>query len=189
MIELEETVLSEEEINGLKEKYKELHEEALKRYYWCTEDDCLKYAIANSMKAIGDEVGGQPVKFPHTQYRRVKLLNTKYYLHQMVWLYCRGYIPTKDIDHRDSNGLNNHPTNLRHVTRQTNTRNRRRGKTKIPKSGYVGVDVYPKGKFRARSKVNGKMNHLGMFNSAKEAHEKVLEWQKEQGDFSDNHME
>ena len=77
--------------------------------------------------------------------------------------------PKIQIDHKDGNGLNNQRYNLRKCTNQQNQHNR--SKYKRNTSGFKGVSApgtsHPK--WSAHIRFNGKLIHLGYFNSAKEA--------------------
>ena len=74
------------------------------------------------------------------------------------------------VDHIDRNRKNNHISNLRYATDSEN------GMNKIKQSnnttGYVGV-TYDKrrGKYQARYSLNGKLKHIGYYNTALEASE------------------
>lgn len=82
----------------------------------------------------------------------------------MQWL---GYeIDGKLIDHRDGNGLNNLPSNLRIATSTENSRNRRKNSNN--QSGYKGV-CWCARKWRAAIRVNGKLKHLGYFENVTDA--------------------
>lgn len=73
----------------------------------------------------------------------------------------------KDVDHRDSDGLNNQRFNLR-VCRPDQNAFNRKGK-KNSKSGYKGVCPVSGGRFRARITVHGKQITLGTFDTVIEA--------------------
>ena len=77
--------------------------------------------------------------------------------------------PGFEVDHRDTDGLNNRRKNLRVATRANNTANthvRRNSST-----GYKGVTTRKRdGRFIAQIKVAGKNNHLGVFTDAQTAH-------------------
>lgn len=72
-----------------------------------------------------------------------------------------------EVDHNpDHNGLNNQKHNLRIATRTQNKINTH----KINSTGYRGVELnkYSK-KFSAHIRINGKLKHLGVFETAIEA--------------------
>lgn len=80
-----------------------------------------------------------------------------------------------EIDHIDGNTINNHPANLRVVTRTINCRNTR--KPSHNTSGYTGVS-YRKdiNRYRAYIKIDQKQISIGNFSTAYEAHEARQEW-------------
>lgn len=71
------------------------------------------------------------------------------------------------VDHRDSNGLNNQRCNLRLATHSENQRNGRRPKNNT--SGFKGVHRSGN-KFRAAIWVDGVRRHIGMFCRPEDAH-------------------
>lgn len=74
----------------------------------------------------------------------------------------------KQIDHRDCDGLNNRRYNLRKATAQQNARNTRVRSKNI--SGYKGVSFRKESKrWRSYIRVDGKLIHLGTFDSKKKA--------------------
>jgi hypothetical protein len=82
------------------------------------------------------------------------------WMHHLVLQPPRGLL----IDHRNHNGLDNRPGNLRLATHIENNRNMRKQKPKST-SRYKGVDrVKATGKYRARIAVAGHRLFLGSFN-------------------------
>ena len=72
------------------------------------------------------------------------------------------------IDHIDNNPSNNNVKNLRWATSSDNGCNQ--DKYKNNKSGYKGVSFNkPTNKYRALININGKLKHLGLFETAEEA--------------------
>lgn len=73
-----------------------------------------------------------------------------------------------EIDHKDRNGLNNQRLNLRSATDKQQKENQRTYKNNT--SGYRGV-CWEKGKSKWRAKIqhNGKLIHLGYFDTSKDA--------------------
>ena len=75
----------------------------------------------------------------------------------------------KLVDHINGNGLDNRKANLRPATPKQNSWNRRINKTKCS-SKYIGVHKCKENnKWRAKIKDNGRIKHLGYFNSEIEA--------------------
>jgi hypothetical protein len=108
-------------------------------------------------------------------YRRVEIKKVRYLVHHLVWLFFNGCFPSKDIDHKDNNRSNNRIENLREVTNAENLQNLR---NPLPANttGYLGVSRYPKDKnrFVARITLNGMLRHLGIYDTAEEAHQVYL---------------
>lgn len=85
---------------------------------------------------IGDVVGSITSK-GKCKYLRANIDGNLYYLHQLAWLYMTGEWATKEIDHKDGNGLNNRWANLRLATHAQNSQNRKPASNN--KSGVKGV--------------------------------------------------
>lgn len=80
------------------------------------------------------------------------------------------------VDHADCNPLNNRRSNLRLANKAQNSANSKRRKDNH--SGYKGICRFRK-RWMARIYVNGKYIHIGMFDTAIEAHEAYCEKAKE----------
>lgn len=77
----------------------------------------------------------------------------------------------RKVDHRDRNSLNNTRGNLRIATHAQNMYNVRFTRVSST-SGYIGVYLDPRKrnpKFQAAINVNGRRQHIGMFETAEEA--------------------
>lgn len=101
-------------------------------------------------------------------YRRGSLFKKNYFAHRVVWALTHGAWPEGEIDHIDGNRGNNHPSNLRDVSRSENLRNQ---KLKcFNTSGYSGVSWNPKNKrWVARINERGRSRHIGCFRELEEA--------------------
>jgi hypothetical protein len=105
-------------------------------------------------------------------------------VHRIIWEMHNGEIPDKmQIDHIDRDPLNNNIENLRLATQSQNQIN-----STMPKNnttGFKGVLATPNGKFQARLGYKGKKLYLGLFETAEEAYECVVEVTKElHGEFA-----
>jgi hypothetical protein len=92
--------------------------------------------------------------------------------HQFAFLYVTGEWPTQEIDHIDGNKANNAFANLRQVSRRMNTENKRTAR-RTNTTGLLGVSR--KGnRFIASIMHKGRRFHLGVFETAAEAHQIYL---------------
>lgn len=100
-----------------------------------------------------------------TGYVMIKIDGVKYGAHRLAWLYVRGRMPSKRMDHRDGNPFNNAISNLRQATQAQNIANARRVAGKgLPK----GVRRNSR-KFAARITFKGRQITLGNFKTPEEA--------------------
>lgn len=96
------------------------------------------------------------------------------YAHRLAWLWMTGAWPPEEIDHIDGDSLNNKWDNIRLANRGQNQCNR--GPTYNGTSGYKGVTLNKEcGKYAAQINVSGKHYYLGLFCTAKEAHQAYCE--------------
>ena len=106
-------------------------------------------------------------------YRCISIDRRLYRAHQLAWFYMMGRWCRPAIDHRDGDAGNNRWSNLRRATASQNNANRRRPRHN--KSGHKGVSLCSKsGKWRATISRNGKITHLGRFETAQAAHAAYL---------------
>lgn len=117
-------------------------------------------------------------------YVVLRILGKQYLAHRVAWFYVTGEEPV-EIDHQDSNGLNNKWGNLRNVTHRVNCKNTRmKGNNK---SGVMGVHWCNRDeRWVSRIFVNGKSKCLGYFKNKQDATDARLQAEKEYG-FHDNH--
>lgn len=107
-------------------------------------------------------------------YRIVRVDDVLYLQHRLIWLYVHGEWPENLVDHWDGDGENNRLKNLRDADSVLNQANRAyQGKTK---SGLKGA-YWHKGaqRWTSRIGVRGKYLHLGLFDTAEEAHSAYVE--------------
>ena len=111
------------------------------------------YAVARFRAAVNVPLLGQQHE-----------MNVVLILHRVIYTHYHSPIPKGfDIDHIDRNPLNNHPANLRAVSRSANNANSKRRKDNT--SGYRGVSwERRKRKWLARIVVSGKYIHLGYYD-------------------------
>jgi hypothetical protein len=87
------------------------------------------------------------------------------YMHRLI----KGAATGQPVDHKNGDSLDNRRLNLRAATHAQNMQNV--GITKANTSGYKGVNWNSAaGKWHARIRVSGKRFHLGLFETAEDAH-------------------
>ena len=93
--------------------------------------------------------------------------------HRLAHLIMMGKWPENDIDHDNGDRSDNRWCNLRASTRGQNLGNRIiLSNNKI---GLKGVHVHKQtGKYRAQIRVDGKRIHIGVYDTAEEAHQAYL---------------
>jgi hypothetical protein len=102
-----------------------------------------------------------------TGYLSIRLDGSLYYAHRLAWIYMTGEWPPQTIDHINLIRDDNRFANLRLATHYQNKLNIRRPHNNT--SGFKGVHRAVNGKFFARLKIEGKIIHLGTFDTAEEA--------------------
>ena len=96
---------------------------------------------------------------------RIGLVYRNVYLHRALMDAPAGM----QVDHMDTDGLNNRRGNLRLATRHQNGQNSRLSRRNT--SGFKGVSWdRQRNKWRAKIKFGDKQSHLGLFDSAEGAH-------------------
>lgn len=103
-------------------------------------------------------------------YRRVSVDSKRYLAHRVAWLLVHGKWPDGLIDHRNGLKSDNRIDNLRPADHQLNNENKR-GPRSDGTSGFLGVHWEKHAsKWRARLVTNGRSIHIGLFDSAEDAH-------------------
>ncbi len=103
----------------------------------------------------------------------LKINGIPFRAHRVAWLYVTGSWPEFEIDHIDTNSLNNAFGNLRDVSRAVNQQNLRKA-LRTNKCGELGVSEKPWG-YMARIYANKRQIYLGMFRTSEEAHQAYLD--------------
>jgi hypothetical protein len=102
-----------------------------------------------------------------TGYERVAYNKKIYYVHRLIYLLNKGYLP-KYIDHIDGDKTNNKLENLRECTQQENCYNSKIRKNN--KLGYKGITLHKwSGLYRATAKINNKCITIGYYKELEKA--------------------
>lgn len=113
---------------------------------------------------VGDVAGGLDAH----GYVVIRLHGRSYKAHRLVWLYVHGRLPKHDIDHINGVRTDNRIANLREATRAQNSRNA--GVRRDSRSGIKGVYwCKAANKWAAHCRMNGALQHLGVYQSREEA--------------------
>jgi hypothetical protein len=120
----------------------------------------------SSRIAVGSEAGCAARYTKGNQYRVIRIDKTLHLAHRLAWLHVHGEWPTDELDHINTDGLDNRISNLRPATRDQNQRNV--GITKRNTSGAKGVSLHHTGKWRAKIYA-GREYYLGSFATVEEA--------------------
>ena len=102
-------------------------------------------------------------------YIRIGVKGSLYMAHRLAWLYVYGEWPSKEIDHINRVKSDNRIDNLKNCSSRENSLNRSSSNV----TGLTGVTQVGK-RFSSRIRVEGKKLHLGMFDTAEQAHEAYL---------------
>ena len=135
----------------------------------------------------GDDAGSV-ITFPHNNksYLHIRIDGILYKAHRLAWIYCNGAIGDDDqIDHINGDSLDNRICNLRIVSGQENSMNKRQYKNN--KSGHTGINKLGN-RWRATIAHKNKKIHIGVFDTVEQAVKARKDKQVELG-FSDNHGE
>ena len=98
-------------------------------------------------------------------YRIISVDGKQYYEHHLAWLFVKGRWP-KEIDHRNTNGRDNHWENLRLGNDALNAQNKRRASKSNRSSGVLGVSRQRRSTinpWKAQIRTDGRIKHLGSF--------------------------
>jgi hypothetical protein len=114
---------------------------------------------------VGDVVGTNH----GNGYLRVNINGWQEYAHRVAWFYMTGKMPKHEIDHKNGIRSDNRWKNIREATRRTNMENQRGARADNKSTGLIGA-YKCRGKFRASIQTRKKQIHIGVFDTAMEAH-------------------
>lgn len=128
--------------------------------------------------------GGKPAARKKHRYWIVRIDGERFYLSRVVYAMSTGKDPGHlDVDHIDRNPDNNHPGNLRAITRRENLLNT--GLRSDNRSGYKGVSWHKRTQsWVASGYLLGKRIHLGYFDNIDDAINERIYWATLNNSFS-----
>ena len=105
-----------------------------------------------------------------TPDKRVYFMGVRYPYTHIIWVVYYGYWPTKEIDHKDHDILNNKITNLREITTSENIWNRRSWNIN-GKGVTCDNSVYRNKPWIVRISKHGESFYIGAYKTKEEAAE------------------
>jgi hypothetical protein len=103
-----------------------------------------------------------------SKYKVIGVRKRVYRAHRLAWLYVYGEWPDREVDHINNDPTDNRIVNLRLATFSENAMNR--GLRANNTSGVKGVSWSKKSsRWLAHIGINGKLHHLGLFDTIEEA--------------------
>lgn len=134
------------------------------------ETGLLERKQRNGRMSAGSSVGTKTYG-----YIQIQIDGVIHKAHRVIWLYVHGELPICDIDHINGIRDDNKISNLRLASRSDNMQNQRRSRLSNGTSQYLGVHKHSKiNKFVSQIKVDGKVLHLGCFNTDVDAYNAYL---------------
>lgn len=113
-------------------------------------------------------------------YVRIAINGKLHAAHRLAWVVMHGSTPSNVIDHINGIRSDNRISNLRDVTTSENAQNQKKARADNKSSGLLGAYyVKHRGNWQSQITLNGKAKHLGIFKTAKEAHEAYLKAKRE----------
>jgi len=122
------------------------------------------WRVKQSIRIEKGDRAGVTVTRDTCQYLKLTVDYVNVYGHQVAWALMTGEWPTFEIDHRDSNGLNNRWRNLRRATRSQQLYNSR-----LRSDNTTGVKGVSYNAHRNRYEVMLGGRHLGRFKTLADA--------------------
>jgi len=135
---------------------------------WLHYDPTTGLFVWRVTRAHNATAGSRAGSLQQKGYRVIALRGRVYREHRLVWLYVHGSWPEKEIDHVNGVRHDNRIANLRSVTGSVNCQNKKRAR-RDNKLGLLGV-WQRRSRFVASIWVCGASKHIGMFDTAEEAH-------------------
>jgi hypothetical protein len=141
--------------------------EILQEFNYDSDSGVFRDAYAKKGRKRKDNTAGAVYS---NGYLYLRINGKRYLAHRIAWKLLHGFDPPKEVDHKDTNRLNNRAKNLRLADESEQSRNS--GLSVANTSGYKGVSFNAKKKrWVARIRVGNTYKHLAMSKDPKIAHD------------------
>ena len=108
-------------------------------------------------------------------YICIKILGKLYKAHRLAWFYVYGEWPKQQIDHINCIKIDNRIENLRDCSHSENLLNRHIAMKTNKTTGLLGASLHKSsGKYLSQIKYQGKVMHIGRYDTPMQAHEAYL---------------
>ena len=145
-------------------------ERVLELLDYCEESGTFTWKKSRGRVKAGDKAGSVGTHRGCPSYLSISLDGRCYRAHHLAWLWVHGRWPKDQLDHIDTDKLNNRIANLREACTAENQQNQRKAH-RNNRSGLLGATLHRNKFWRAQIAVNGKAKHLGYFDTPEAAHE------------------
>ena len=134
------------------------------RLHYDPETGIFTWAVGCKGNRAGDAAGS----LKPSGYRQIMIDGRLYRAHRLAWLYVYGKWPADLIDHINGLRDDNRIVNLREATAAENQQNRTANANNA--SGFMGVYWHKRDcKWRSHIKIEGRVKHLGCFDTPETA--------------------
>lgn len=141
------------------------HQRLLEALHYDAVSGVFTWRIRGAHRRKPGDVAGSPSKDGRI---RLRLDGQLYYRYRLAWFYMTGEWPSRHIDHRNGNAVDDRWANLRDVSQAVNMQNRQ-GPQRNSSTGLLGA-YRKRGKFVSVITIDKRQRHLGTFPTAETAH-------------------
>lgn len=154
-------------------------QEIVRKFFTYDPETGIMKRAFHPRKQFQDKNLGTRPKNTKQRYLFALILNSRYRIHRLAWIYVNGAIPEgMEIDHINGDGFDNRICNLRVASKSENAWNQ--AKPSNNKSGYKGVSWDSiRCKWRARISAHGKAHMLGYFDNPDDANRALISKREE----------
>lgn len=143
--------------------------ERLREHLWyAPETGVFTWKMGRGKQRVVGAVAGRLWR----RYIGIRIDGVNYGAHRLAWFYIHGEWPAGDIDHINGCGDDNRLANIRDVSHSVNGQNQRRA-TAQSQTGFLGCHPH-RDRFSAQITVDGRVKHLGLFDTPEAGHEAYL---------------